>query len=365
VLPTEFAGMSLLTAGVSDSPPGPAIALYRQGALGTRLGTSQVVTIGVDGRTYRRLDLAERRGIDGADGEWHHADALLAPDGASVAVADPQRVRDQIEVVDLRTGRSAGYRLDRAAAVHMLDWSPDGRRLAFTAYDTPMDGTERPGRLAVLDTGTGAVTRLGDLAMRRGTASFSPDGDRIAIVHTALTASARSVSIVDMAGTVLWTLPDRAPTQVTWSPDGTLLAATYVRPDGWQLVFVDPTGRNGSTPAPIEFPGGTGADQVVGWRSTSTVLVRAGAGSAEIIEVPVAGGPRHRLSRIPDGVAGLGRPGQVQLAEALITDAQVRDRDVERGPWPTWWRLTLAATALFVGAAVVRFGGIRRTGRAR
>ncbi|GIJ54106.1 hypothetical protein [Virgisporangium aurantiacum] len=94
-------------------------------------------------------------------------------------------------------------------------------------------------------------------------------------------------------------------------------------------------------------------------------LVRAGADAAGIIEVPVAGGPRHRLSRIPDGVSGLGRPGEVQLAEALVTGAQVRDRDVERGPRPIWWRLTLAVTALFIGAAILRSGRIRRTGRAQ
>ncbi|GIJ57198.1 hypothetical protein [Virgisporangium aurantiacum] len=371
-LPREFAGMSLLTAPVSDAPAGPAVALYRQGSLGTRLGTVQVVVLGVDGRTYRRLDLAERRGADGPDGEYEPADALLAPDGSKAAVADPTRVRDCIEVVDLRTGRTTRYGLDPPVAVRLLDWSPDGRWLALVVNDDPPDGLRAPGNPAVLDTTTGALRRFDRLRSTESWdgASFSPDGTRIALATTADDGPVSegggrvvpAISIVDRTGTVLRTLPVPASAALlsaaAWSPDGRLLAMSESTPQGYRLAFVDPTGERGPVPAPMQ-----NSAVPVGWRSPSTLLAVAdSAGDAlDIVEVPVDGGPIRRLSRVSAGIGGLARPGQLQVAEALAAQARVGDAGpARRGPWPLWWWLTVAAAATFVGWRVVRRARARR-----
>lgn len=372
-LPKEFAGMSLLTAPVSKAPAGPAIALYRQGSLGTRLGTVQVAVLGVDGRTYRRLDLAERRGSDGADAEFHPADSLLAPDGSKAAVADLAHVRDRIEVVDLRTGRATRYGLDPPAAVRLLDWSPDGRSLALVVNDAPLDGLRGPGIPAVLDTATGELRRferLRSTEMWEG-GSFSPDGTQLALATTADDGPAEgddrrvvpAISIVDRTGAVLRTLPVPATTggrlsAAAWSPDGRLLVMSQATPQGYRLVFLDPTGEGRPVPAPNQNSGAP-----IGWRSPSTFLAVADGGGGDgdaldIAEVPVDGGPIRWLSRVSAGIGGLARPGNLQVAEALVAQARVGDAGpARRGPWPLWWWLTVttaAAVAAFVGWRVVR-----------
>jgi hypothetical protein len=371
VLPVRFAGMSLLTAAVSDSPPGPAIALYKQGALGTRyLGTRQVVVVGADGRTYRRVDAAEDRGVFGADGEWEPADALLAPDGGSAVLTQPELVTSSVGVVDLRTGKVRGYRLDRPAAAYSIAWSPDGRRVALMLGDAPIDRSAGAGRLAILDITTGAVTAL---TMSRSpnwslTTAFSPDGNRLAVtvdiglapgdpptdIGPVPQGTDRAAVIVDLAndpaGTVVRTIPlpkwHSLAGPAAWSPDGALLVAARYFEDASSLTFLDATGEDRSVPPPRPLRGPL--SDLLGWRSPALMLIGTGNGrDYRIDETPVRGGEPRTVSRLPQGAGQLARIGRVQLAAALIGTAAVTDAgDTDRGPWPRWWRITLTALIL-------------------
>jgi len=368
-LPKTFADPSLLTASVSDSPPGPAIALLHQGSFGTPgLGTKQLVVVGIDGRTYRRLDLAERRG-SAPEGEWWAApETLLAPDGSVVAVVDPARVGDRIELVDLRTGRVRTYHLDPPTAVRPLAWSPNGRWLALMTNEAPIDHNEFPSTPAILDTETGAIRRFDRLRSGNGFygASFAPDGERIALATTSSgNTIGNAIRIVDLTGTVLYTLPAKDALLdlrgQSWSPDGRLLVGYRPGDQGYRLTFVDATGQDRPVPPPRQGdPGG----MLLGWRSPDTMLYQLGN---DVAEVPVDGGPTRILSRFGHGWPVLGGTRWLHLATGLVADAAVRDPGpVERGPWPWWWRLTLAAAALFVAwRAIGRRRRRRRQGQLR
>lgn len=190
VLPARLADLSLLTAPVSEAPAGPALLMYGQGSAGPRLlHTTQTVVVGVDGRTYRRLDEAERRGGPAEPGTWQDAPALLAPDGTRVAVGSVGSAGD-LAVVDLRTGRTRTHRTEWTGVVEPLAWSPDGTRLAYTVGDSGS---------AVLDLGSGASTRL---AAPATAAAFSPDGRRLAVqgIPETEVEPRRDVRVVDLVG---------------------------------------------------------------------------------------------------------------------------------------------------------------------
>ncbi|HEU4425775.1 MAG TPA: hypothetical protein VFR67_24830, partial [Pilimelia sp.] len=315
-LPVEFAGLSLLTASVSASPPGRAIALYRPGTLGIRyLGTSQVVVVGADGRTYRRLDLAERRGAVGADGEWHAADAMLSPDGLAAAVAVPDEATDRIDVVDLRTGAARAYRLDPPAGGRLLDWSPDGRYLAIETYEKPQANAPGVGILILLDTRTGEITRLTGASLTGSwmAVSFSPDGTTVAIGGFAGPGD-NAVVVVDLTGDVRRTLPLKPHQSLAgreaWSPDGRLLVIEDRSTDPFQLSFLDATGTGRPVPDPIPYVNPDGKTFIVdllGWRSPGSLLVGVEHKDYEILESPTDGGAPRTLSRLTRGSGQLFR----------------------------------------------------------
>jgi hypothetical protein len=343
---------------VSDSPPGRAIALYKQGALGTRyLGTRQVVVVGADGRTYRRLDAAESRGVVGADGEFEPADGLLAPDGGSVALAESERVTGAIDVVDLRTGKVRGYRLDPPGSTHPLAWSADGRRLAVVLNDAPLAASEDPREIAILDVTTGAVNRLALSRMSSWgfAAAFAPDGMRLAVtvdVGEASPSSEQAVAIIDLAGTVLHTIAmprwHTIAGPAAWSPDGALLVTVRHMDGASTLTFLDATGEDRAVPAPRSLAGPW--LDLLGWRSPDTLLIGIdGSRDYRIAETPLRGGEPRTVSRLPQGIGNLASVGRLQLAGALVGTATITDAGgVERGPWPWWWRITLAVLILLV-----------------
>jgi len=64
-----------------------------------------------------------------------------------------------------------------------LSFSPDGRTLAVTRFDSPSSGDADRGRIAVVDLASGALRDLSGRSRHESGAAFSPDGTRIAFLH--------------------------------------------------------------------------------------------------------------------------------------------------------------------------------------
>ncbi|MEV0131607.1 hypothetical protein AB0H83_24480 [Dactylosporangium sp. NPDC050688] len=354
VLPTRLAGLSLLTAPVSGAPAGPALLAYVQGTNGPRwLHTLQTVVVGVDGHTYRRVDEAERRGGPVELGTWQDAPVLLAPDGTRVAVGSLGSAAD-VAVVDLRTGRTSAHRSRGTGAVRPLAWSPDGTRLAYTVGDTES---------SVLDLRTGLSTPLASPATA---AAFSPDGRRLAVQGAPDTEvePRRAIRIVDVAGGGAVTELAAAgfgvliAGQAAWSPDGRWLAVADNAGVGKldcavSFLPTDPADRT-PPPAPIVT-----TDQIalVGWAAPDRPLVTQGSAT----ERRTLSGPDLRPLTTVDGSTTY----DLQAATALLPAARVAPAgDPDRGPWPVWLSLAVAAAA----ATVAGLGWLlwsRRRRRAR
>ncbi|MFF5233930.1 WD40 repeat domain-containing protein [Dactylosporangium sp. NPDC000521] len=353
VLPTRLAGLSLLTAPVSEAPPGPALLMYVQGSGGPRrLHTLQTVVLSADGHTYRRLDEAERRGGPAELGTWQDAPALLAPDGTRVAVGSTGSAAD-VAVVDLRAGVTSTSAAVGAGTVQPLAWSPDGTRLAYTVGDTES---------AVLDLTTGTSTRLASPATA---AAFSPDGRRLAVQGTPDTEvePRRAIRILDLAGGEVVT--ELAPAgfgvliagQAAWSPDGRWLAVADNAGVGkldCTISFLRTDLRDpGAPPAPIVTK-----EQIalVGWAAADRPLVTQGGAT----EHRTVSGPDLRPLTTADGSTTY----DLQAATTLLPAARVAPGgDPDRGPWPVWLRLTTAAAALAaVGLGWLLWSRKRSTG---
>ena len=364
VLPDEVAGLSFLTAKVSVSPPGPAVAIYHQGSLGTRWGTSQLVVLGADGATYRRLDLAEELGHFGADQEWSPADTLLSPDGGRVAVSDSYRITGGLDVVDLTSGAARAIEVRPPAAVRPLAWTPDGGRLVIARNTESYDTSVQAGTLAVVDLRTGRTAPL-PVAPTDGeypswAVAVSPDGRSAAVADGIPGAPVRIVDLT--TGALLRTLAmPRASALLPggWSPGGGLVAIREYFEGRQRISFLDVTGGAGGgpgVPAPLELPEGV---DFLGWRSAAAVLT---SGDGEISEVPLDGSAQRVLSRFSAGGV-LDRATYWQIASARAGGITALDVDgTDRGPWPTWWRLTVAALAAIVAGLVLRWWWRRRAG---
>jgi Tol biopolymer transport system component len=107
-------------------------------------------------------------------------------------------------------------------------WSPDGRRLAVSAYGGPGNDD-----VALIDPATGRFRRLTDSPGYEHSPAWSPDGRRIAYVKDGAVHVMRADGSADRA--VTRGRKDAAP---AWSPDGRRL--TFVR-DG-NLFVTRPDG---------------------------------------------------------------------------------------------------------------------------
>lgn len=103
-------------------------------------------------------------------------------------------------------------------------FSPDGKRVVFTAKDT----VANQDHLWMLDLKTRVLTALGDPAKAGYDPEFSPDGS--SIVFTGYVADVTPTPmLMNPAGTIIQQLPNICPAgrhcwDATWSPDGKLIA---------------------------------------------------------------------------------------------------------------------------------------------
>ncbi|MEV4515524.1 hypothetical protein AB0K00_42025 [Dactylosporangium sp. NPDC049525] len=366
-LPRVFAGHSYFTATVSAAPAGPAIAVYGYGQGDLPFQTPQLIAVGVDGRTYREIDLASKRGqpVDAPLWKSPAAPVLLSPDGVRVAVADARGPVHDVAIVDLTTGRTRSYPVPAGSAVQLLAWSPDSTRLAYAvapyradSHGDPRVALAADGELTVLDLATSGTSTV---AGQRGAlaAAFSPDGGTLAVqVGTELrllTAGGRSAVVPLPAG-------HRLGGPAAWSPDGRRLALFRVAAGSpsWATGYWSPDGLAVlDLPSGVSTPLNTNATAVLGWQGADLL---ASTGDA-IVSVPVAvppAGPARVLARL--------QPGNdhwidtVQLATARTGDLQVRDTGVDRGPWPWWLRMLSVGLLVLAGGVVLVLLRRRRAG---
>ncbi len=374
-VPEQLADYSHVTGDVSDSPPGPAVALFQHGYGVELLDFPQAVVLGAGGDVYRRVDVAEDRA--GAETQGDPAPMLLSPDGTKVAVGDHDTRRPDVAVVDLLTGTTTLHPLPSGRSVVPLAWSSDGRTLAnllSPAPTNPYSGERITGDVGLLDLDDDSTVVLPD---EEATAvAFSPDGSELALEQVG--ASGAEISVVDRQGgdrRVLETDGVLAgPT--AWSPDGRLLATTTVRrsgapsgaaepgtPTGLALVAV--SGGGGEVPARLELPL-AGPGRVLGWTDAGEVVMLldapgydpcCGADASTLSLVPLDGEDPRTLMRIAHlqdyGV------GRFQLASATAGDLRVTTpTEVDRGPWPLPLRgglaLVVGLVAWLVSRAVLR-----------
>ena len=152
--------------GGTWSPDGRTVAFTLRASDDDGGGFQEIWSIGVDGSGLRRLARGSLPDWS-PDGRWiaftrngpsnrlSNRVLMMAPDGSHVRVL---------------LGDDAGYR-------HSLDFSPDGRRLAFVelAYET---------NLRTIDIQSGKTTRIPQRRSERVfAAAWAPDGERIAFVH--------------------------------------------------------------------------------------------------------------------------------------------------------------------------------------
>ncbi|MEV0458281.1 hypothetical protein [Catellatospora methionotrophica] len=367
-LPDELAGLSLLTATVSDAPLGqPAMAVLDQGNLGSTWGSSQVVVIAADGRTYRRLDLAEQRGAVGDDSEWLHAPTRLSPDGRLVAIGDRRRSgTPDIVVLDLVTGQRRAYPLAQPSTYRLLGWSPNGRTLAIltSAAASPDGHGTAPGSeadLVLLDLATGVFTTV-QKALTESDGHHCFTGDGRAIAAGTHTDQGPAVALYPVDGSAPRTLPLTGEWHlIGCAPDGSLLVTTSPELDP-ELRLVSATDgavlRDTRLPQPVS--------NALAWRSAPGPILYAPSwltegGTGRVLAAPFDG-PVTTLSTADEG--WFSRVTVLELAADLAGDAVPTSAGPERGLWPLWARVVAGVIAMLAAAVLVLRRRIASNGRA-
>jgi len=254
-------------ANAEANPPGLAAVLATGDRTGLHQGdtSGQVVVVGRDG-TYRALYPA--------GGAWHAGnDVHLSPDGRYLAM--PYLHTDDeagLSIVDLTTGRTRTVALPAHDRTAVLGWRPDGAALlvGLVAGDTVRV------TLVQIDNGLAAMlaTLPGSAGLPRWRFAFSPDGARVAM------AIASELRVVDDRGGTLWTVP-LSPGHTlagggAFTPDGRRVALVHSEPcEGpcsvappWVVTYVDST--NGATADGPALPTIIAAEiRAVGWSGPS------------------------------------------------------------------------------------------------
>jgi WD40-like Beta Propeller Repeat len=289
----------LLLAGIATATYiGVRAATGENGGV-TLIGGAGISAIGRDGRlhTVVRCPPTWECGVLQSM-DWSPDGRRLAYSIDTFAANNPNA---GLHVLDARTGEDSHIRGGDLGclAPFDLDWSPDGTRLAYACGTGP--GWPEPGIYAIAPDGSGRIRLASGLAGRPSSPSWSPDGTRIAFASE---ESGRSeVYVLDLATSrrTLLVADGAAP---AWSPEGSTIA--YRVDCGVKLAT--PEGRDAT---PISGPFRCHAIGVPGspaWSPDGT-RIAIGAGNRGIYVVGAEGTDLRRITKqSSSGPTGLGRP---------------------------------------------------------
>lgn len=201
-----------------------------------------VCVIRQDGTDRKRLTTR----LPATGSEW-------SPDGRRIAFTRPQEVGefstftdDDVFVMDA-DGDGVRQLTEENPGFHsgQPTWSPDGGEIAFVRGPMLAAGIGTPGSLFVMATDGSDVRRLTRGALDSGPA-WSPDGREIVFSRAKDFNSPRGIWVVDVSGgepRVLTHTVDYFDTFPAWSPDGTRIAFARAIPqqsefDGKAAIYV-------------------------------------------------------------------------------------------------------------------------------
>ncbi len=373
-LPSELPAYSYVTQSVSASPPGPAVAAYRQGNGAELADFPQAVVVGAGG-AVRRLDLAEDRdeAMQGSPGSF-----LLSPDGSHVASGryDLGGQAD-IAVQDLRTGETSATASLGYPSVAPVAWSPDGSSVLASLGALPWLAPEDqpvqvpPARLVLVGLDGGLLPLPLGVSAQVGQVAWAPDGRSLVVQ-----GAERELFVVDTVTGAPRTLGVRADLAGAqpWSPDGALLATSgacssegRVGSSTYDVVVVPVAPTGSAAVASTCIPSGV-ESQLVGWAGPRMLVLNTssedddGAERQSLVAIDLDDGSRTELTAIPTS-SGNYRVGDVQVPPAALSgslDERATPPAVwDRGPLARWPGLVLVAGAVGVLVAVTAAVGRR------
>jgi WD40-like Beta Propeller Repeat len=255
--------------------------------------------IGLAG-THPQVHVANADG-SGAVALGSGVDALISPDGASVAIVTPYTRRGTSLIVRPSAGAAARTLARTGDAIGPLTWSPDGALLAVVINTT---------RLVVFDVASGArhVVARGQI---QG-ASFSPDSRRIVYARSrsarllarvnvfVAAADGSGAHAITRDGRSLW--PVWGPTQIAFTHerlrknDAPVYQLRVMRPDGGRVRQL----------THLRIPRLLSGLTATAWSADGTRLLAeyGGQDTSEAWTVDVASGRAHDLTGRFDGVIG-------------------------------------------------------------
>lgn len=190
------------------------------------------------------LDIASE-GLDRLTDNANLYDPSWRPDGSVIAAVQRKLGRDRIVLVDPSTGAIAPLHVPIGAEqIANLAWSPDGRHLAWSLFDSTGERV-----IAVLGIEEGTLRRHSDGAATVRYPVWSPDGRRIALTTHA--GGVPNIAVISLDDTSIGRVTDVAGGVYTvgWLPGSDSIVAMSLDTRERLVPYLIPASRR-VTPAP-------------------------------------------------------------------------------------------------------------------